>query len=104
MDADDFWEIRKKIGQSSEAMAAHILNGDEDLAREVAEGLTHEQLITLVLWLERLYAFGNVQAIQQASGMESEEAKAVVAHQLRMRAAAESLQSDNPEQWRVDGE
>lgn len=104
MDADDFWKIRKKIGQPSEAMAAHILNGDEDLARAVAEGLTREDLITLVLWLERLYAFGNVQAIQQASGMESDEAKAQVAREFRMRAAAESLKSDDPEQWGADGE
>lgn len=73
-------------------MAAHIVNDDEDLAREVAEGLTHEELITLVLFLERIYAFGTVQAIQQAAGMESEQAKEVVAQQFRMFAAAQSLQ------------
>jgi hypothetical protein len=98
MDANDFWEIEKKIGQPREAMAAHIVNGDEDLAREVAEGLAHEELITLVLFLERIYAFGTVQAIQQASGMESEQAKGFVTQQFRMRAAADSLHFGDPEQ------
>ena len=64
----------------------------------MAEGLTHEELITLVLFLERIYAFGHVQAIQQASGMESEQAKEFVAQQFRMRAAADSLQFGDPEQ------
>ena len=69
MDASDFEEIEKKVGQPRDAMAAHIVSGDDDLAREVAEGLTHEELITLVLYLERIYAFGRVQAIQQAGGV-----------------------------------
>lgn len=97
MDANDFSEIKKKIGQPCDAMAAHIVNGDEDLAREIAEGLTHDELITLVLWLERLYAFGAVESLQRASGMESEQVKKTVAQQFRMMAALHSLQHD-PEQ------
>lgn len=95
MDAGDFWETEKQIGQVRDAIAAHLVSSDDELARQLAESLTREELITLVLFLERLYAFGRVEAFQQ-SGMEAEEAKSRVAEQLRMGAAFRSLDFGDP--------
>jgi len=96
VDDKGFWETEKKIGQLRDAMAAHIVSGEEGLARELAESLTREELITLVLFLERLYAFGLVESFQR-SGMEAEDAKRRVAEQFRMGAAFRSLGFGDPQ-------
>jgi hypothetical protein len=95
LDAEDFQEIQKKIGQPLDAMAAHIVSDEEDLARELAEGLSHEELITLVLFLGRLYAFGFVDSYQRTHGVQAEEAKKFAADQFRKFAAAKSLGFDD---------
>jgi hypothetical protein len=95
LDASDFLEIEKKIGQPRDAMAAHLISGEEGLARELAESLTHDELITLVLFLERVYAFGTVEAVRR-SGIEDEEAKRRITEQFRMDAAFKSLGFDDP--------
>jgi hypothetical protein len=91
VDANEYWEIKKKVGQPCEAMAALILSGEDALARELAESLPHDELITLVLWLERLHAFGFVDSLQRQSGVEAQEAKQQVAEQLRVGAEPMSL-------------
>lgn len=91
MDANEYWEIKKKIGQPCDAIAAHIVSGDEGLARELAESLTHDELIILVLWLARLYAFASVDSLQRAGDMEAEEARRRTVEHFRRFAALNSL-------------
>jgi hypothetical protein len=87
VDANEYWEIKKKVGQPCEAIAALILSGEDALARELAESLPYDELTTLVLWLERLHAFGFVDSFQRQSSVEAQEAKQHVAEQFRMGAA-----------------
>lgn len=98
MDEKELWEILKKIGQPRDAMAAHIVSGDEDLTRKVAEGLTRENLIDLVLLLERRYAFSSVESLRQSGGMDDEDAKRLAAEHFRMGAALGSLGFSEPQQ------
>ncbi len=98
MDGEELWEIQKKIRQPLDAIAAFIVSGDDDLAREVAEGLTHEDLITLVLYLERMYAFSSVEAFRRSGGMDDEDAKKLAAEQFRTGAAIGSLGFGEPPQ------
>jgi hypothetical protein len=95
VDADEFWETQKMIGPTLDAMAAHIVSGDEGLARELAETQTREELITIVLWQARLHGFAMVERHQQA-GMDVQGAKEFVADRLREMAALKSLGSDEP--------
>jgi hypothetical protein len=91
MDPKEFAESYRKISQPLAAIAAQIVGGEDDLARQVAEGLDHENLLTMVLIVIRMYAFGAVDALEKSSGASPEEAREHALAMFRMSAAFGSL-------------
>jgi hypothetical protein len=82
--------------QASNAIAAHIVNGDEDLARSLAAALPYEQLVELVLKLSRVNGFGMVESFQRA-GLSADDAKRMAVDYFRRFAGFEILREEGDE-------
>jgi hypothetical protein len=76
--------------QIRHALAAHLLAGDTEAARELAAGLSHAQLAELVLDLATGFA-GGALAAAEAAGMTPEGAREFMIRQNRAYAHAEAI-------------
>jgi hypothetical protein len=86
VDPDDLFETQQRIGQPLAAIGALVASGEYALAKQHADGLSHEDLVLLVVFLARMYAGGLLTTFEN-QGHTQAEAREMATAAFRAQAA-----------------
>jgi hypothetical protein len=90
LDSDDLNETQRRIGQPLAAIGALVASREYALAKQHAAGLSHEDLVELVVYLARIQAGGMLTAFEN-QGMSQEQAREQAIRAFQGQAAMWSM-------------